>query len=78
MDHKVLARAGRYAVIERPNSGEPQYIVCGGYCDKTGTWGAGFYFTTLQDAMTDYNERTSWFCRDCVNCHAPNHPTWCM
>jgi len=75
--HEVLERLGRYALI-KTQSEISQYVVCGGYCDKTGEWGAGFYFATLQDAMTDYTERTSRCCRNCVNAHAENHPTWCM
>lgn len=77
MKHKLLARAGRYAVIRRQNDITP-YVVCCGYCDKTHTWGSGFYFTTLREAMADYNERTSYACHDCENCHIENHPTWCI
>ena len=77
MEHKLLARAGRYAVIRRQDDTTP-FVVCCSYCDKTKTWGAGFYFKTLRDAMTDYNERVNQYCLDCENCHTENHPTWCM
>ena len=77
IEHKLLARLGRYAVIERQNDTTP-YVVCCSYCDKTKTWGAGFYFGTLEKAMADYNERISWVCCDCENRHKKDHPTWCM
>ena len=76
-NHILLKRLGRYAIIQRKTE-TPEYVVCCGYDDKTGEWGAGFYFDTLSDAMSDYNERTSWHCRDCVNCNKENHPTWCL
>ena len=75
--HKVLRRAGRYALIEQSSSDSP-YVVCCGYCDKTGEWGAGFYYSTLQRALDDYNERVSWLCIDCENRNTKEHPTWCM
>jgi len=75
--HKLLRRAGRYALIEM-QTGLPEYVVCCSYCDKTGTWGAGFYFAELNEAIADYNERVSWCCCDCENRNVKEHPTWCM
>jgi len=77
MEHKLLERAGRYAVIKRENDTTP-YVSCCGYCDKTRTWNQGYYFATLEKAMTDYKERVSWACCDCEHRNTKEHPTWCM
>jgi len=77
-NHEVLERCGRYALIERWQNNDVPYVVACGYCDKTGAWGAGHYYTDLQDATSDFNDRISDFCSSCENGDMENHPMWCV
>ena len=77
MKNKILVRAGRYAVIKRENDTTP-FVVCCSYCDRTGTWGNGFYFKKLGEALADVMERLNYACLECENCDVENHPPHCM
>ena len=76
MEHTVLGKVGRYALIMRKTEVNP-YVVCCGYCSKTKSWEQGFYHSVLHEAMREYNHLTS-DCRDCEHRHSKSHTTWCI
>jgi len=64
-NHKTLARCGRYTVIRYSQTEVQPFVVACGYNQASGEWGAGFYFSTLRDAMREYNSLIKYACIDC-------------
>ena len=74
MEHKIIARWGRYALIKRENPCTPFVIACG-YDDKDGTWAAGLYHTNRAEALKKFAEKASDFCANCE--HVDDGCTYC-
>ena len=66
VQHGILKRCGRYALIKRDNPAVP-YIVACGYDGKTGEWNQGYYFDRLSSAAKEFEELSGYACAKCPN-----------